>query len=98
MILARQGQTADAQQAVAPALKLHRDLHARKDNEDLTQRIELAQALLASAMAGGGKEAASLAEAAALIDGLPPRLRQLRSTQLMRKMVAEEQGGRRKPA
>ena len=44
MILARQGRQADAQQAVAPALKLHRDLHARKDNEDLTQRIELAQA------------------------------------------------------
>jgi hypothetical protein len=49
-------------------------------------------------MAGGGKEAASLAEAAALIDGLPPSLRQLRSTLLLRKLIAEEQGGRRKPA
>jgi tetratricopeptide (TPR) repeat protein len=98
MILARQGRQADAQRAAAPALRLHRELHARKDNEDLTQRIELAQALLASAMAGGGKEAASLAEAAALIDGLPPSLRQLRSTLLLRKMIAEEQGGRRKPA
>jgi tetratricopeptide (TPR) repeat protein len=98
MILARQGKQADAQRAVAPALKLHRELQARKDNQDLTQRIELAQALLASAMAGGGKEAASLAEAAALIDRLPPSLRQLRSTELLRKMIAEEQGGRRKPA
>ena len=35
MILARQGKSADAQQAAAPALKLHRELHARKDNEDL---------------------------------------------------------------
>jgi tetratricopeptide (TPR) repeat protein len=98
MILARQGKQADAQQIVAPALKLHRDLHARKGNEDLTQRIELAQALLASAMADGGKDAASLAEAGALLDELPPSLRQLRSTVLLRKMIAEEQGGRRKPA
>jgi tetratricopeptide (TPR) repeat protein len=95
MILARQGKHSDAQQVVAPALKLNRDLYARKDNEDLTQRIELAQALLASAMAGGGREAASLTEAAALIDGLPPSLRQLRSTLLLRRMIAEEQGGRR---
>jgi tetratricopeptide (TPR) repeat protein len=98
MILARQGKSADAQQAVAPALNLYRDLHVDKDNEDLTLRIELAQALLASAMADGGKEAASLAEAAALIDRLPSSMRQLRSTQLVRKMIAEEQGGRRKPA
>jgi hypothetical protein len=47
-------------------------------------------------MAGGGKEAASLAEAATLLDRLPPSLRQLRSTTLLRKMIADEQGGRRK--
>ena len=98
MILSRQNRNEEARQTVAPALKLHRDLHSRKDNEDLTQRIELAQALLASAMAAGGKDAASLAEAAALLDGLPPSMRQLRSTQLLRKMIAEEQGGRRNPA
>jgi tetratricopeptide (TPR) repeat protein len=98
MILARQGRTTEAQQAVAPALKLHRELHARKDNEDLTQPIELAQALLAAAMTGDGRDAASLTEAAALLDRLPPSLRQLRSTQLLRKMIADEQAGRRKAA
>jgi hypothetical protein len=95
MILARLERHPEAQQALAPALKFHRELQAR-GHDDLTQRIELAQALYASALAGGGKESASLTEAAALIDGLPPAMRHLKSTSLIRNDIAEEQSIRRK--
>jgi len=94
MILVRLDRRAEAQQAVAPALQFHRGLYARSQ-EDLTQRVELAQALYASALAGGPQRAAALKEAAALVDGLPPAMRQLKSTVLLRERIAEEQG---KPA
>jgi tetratricopeptide (TPR) repeat protein len=95
MILAKLGRHTEAQEAIAPALKFHRELQARH-HDDLTQRIQLAQALYAKAIAGGGSEAASLKEAAALIDGLPPMMRTLKSTSIIRGDIAEEQGGRRK--
>jgi tetratricopeptide (TPR) repeat protein len=91
MTLAREGRHGEAQQAIAPALKFHRELQGRH-HDDLTQRIQLAQALYASALAGGGKSAASLTEAATLIDGLPPMMRTLKSTALIRRDIAEEQG------
>jgi len=90
MILARLDRHPDAQQAVAPALQFHRGLTAR-GSEDLTQRIEFAQALYASALAGGAQRAAALKEAAALVDGLPPAMRQMKSTVLLRERIAEEQ-------
>ncbi len=96
MILARQGKAADARAALEPALKLYLDLRADRANEDLSLRVEFAQALLASAMAGGGRESAALAEAAAMVDRLPASIRQLRSTLLLRTMIADEQTGRRK--
>jgi len=95
MILAQLGRHAEAQEAIAPALKFHRELQARH-HDDLTQRVQLAQALYAKAIAGGGSEAASLQEAAALIDGLPPLMRGMKSVSLIRSDIAEEQNGRRK--
>jgi hypothetical protein len=95
MILAKLGRHAEAQEAIAPALKFHRELQARH-HDDLTQRVQLAQALYAKAIAGGGSEAASLQEAAALIDGLPPLMRGMKSVSLIRSDIAEEQNGRRK--
>jgi tetratricopeptide (TPR) repeat protein len=95
MILAKMGRHTEAQEAIAPALKFHRELQARH-HDDLTQRIQLAQALYAKAIAGGGSEAASLKEAAALIDGLPTMMRTLKSTSIIRGDIAEEQGARRK--
>jgi tetratricopeptide (TPR) repeat protein len=90
MILVRLDRHADAQQTVAPALQFQRGLYARSQ-EDLNQRIELAQALYASALAGGTQRAAAAKEAAALVDGLPPAMRQLKSTVLLRERIAEEQ-------
>jgi tetratricopeptide (TPR) repeat protein len=88
--IARQGRRAEAQQVIAPALKFHRDLAAR-GGDDQTQRLQLAQALYASALAGGATERVALAEAARLIDGLSPELRALKSTELIRGDIAEEQ-------
>ncbi len=90
-IAARQERLTEAQQIIEPVLKFHRALYARKDNEDVSQRIELAQALYVSALAAPGQKANQLAEAAALLDGLPSGLRQLRSTTRLRDSIAEEQ-------
>jgi tetratricopeptide (TPR) repeat protein len=90
MIAARLERYSDAQQIIEPVLKLHRGLHAR-GNDDLNQRVQLARALYASALATPGQRRAQLAEAAALLDALPPMMRQLRSTALVRGWIAEEQ-------
>ncbi len=90
-IAARLERREEAQKIIEPVLKFHRELYARKDNEDLSQRIELAQALYVSALAAPGQKASQLTEAAALLDGLPPGLRQLRSTTRLRDSIAEEQ-------
>ncbi|NDP41512.1 MAG: hypothetical protein GZ089_02140 [Aromatoleum sp.] len=90
MILARLDRRPEAQQLIAPALQFQRDLLTR-GNEDLTVRIELAQALYASALAGGAQSSASLTEAAALIDGLPLAMRGLKSSARLRGWIAEEQ-------
>ncbi len=90
MILARLERPAEAQQAVAPALALHRELHAR-GHDDLSQRVQFARALYASALAGGAPRRAALKEAAALLDGLPPAMQRLRSAADLRRSIAEEQ-------
>jgi tetratricopeptide (TPR) repeat protein len=90
MIAARLGNAAEAHRIVEPALKLHRGLYAR-GGEELMQRVQLARALYASALAGGAQKSASLKEAATLLDGLPPAMRQLVSTALLRGWIAEEQ-------
>jgi hypothetical protein len=92
MIAARRGQNAQAQRLLAPVLELHRKLIARADNEDLTQRVELAQALYASALAGSPQKGAELKEAAALIDALPPAMRALISVSRIRASIADAQG------
>ncbi len=90
MIAARLERYSEAQQIVEPVLKFHRGLLAR-GNDDLNQRVQLARALYASALATPGQKRAQLAEAAALLDALPPMMRQLRSTALVRGWIAEEQ-------
>ena len=57
-------------------LELHRGLFARADNEDLTQHVEFAQALYASALAGSPQKAAELKQAGgAHRRSLPPAMR-----------------------
>jgi hypothetical protein len=92
LIAARLGRDAEARRLIAPVLEFHRGLEARKDNEDLMQRVELAQTLYASALAGSARKAADLKEAAALIDGLPPAMRGLISVHRVRALIAEAQG------
>ncbi len=92
MIAARLGRDTEAQRLLEPVLELHHGLYARKDNEDLTQHVEFAQALYASALAGSARKAAELKQAAALIDGLPPAMRGLLSVRRVRAWIAEAQG------
>jgi tetratricopeptide (TPR) repeat protein len=94
MIAARLGRPTEAQQIIDPMLKFHRGLYTR-DNEDVGQHLQLAKALYASALVSPGK-AAQLAEAAAIIDGVPPEMRHLKSTSLVRNYIAEEQKVRSK--
>jgi hypothetical protein len=91
MIAARLERYAEAQQIIEPVLKLHRGLYARKDNEDVLQHVELAQALYASALAAPGQKSAQLTEAAKIMDGLPPLMRQQISNTVLRNWIAEEQ-------
>ena len=92
MIAARLGHTEEAAQLVGPVLELHRGLYARTDNEDLTQRVEFAQALYASALAGSRDRRAELKQAAALIDALPGAMRVI-SVARLRASIAEAQQG-----
>jgi hypothetical protein len=95
MIAARLERYAEAQQIIEPVLKFHRALYARKDNEDLFQHAELAQALYVSALAAPGQKTAQLTEAATILDGLPPMMRRQISIALWRDRIAEEQKNRR---
>jgi hypothetical protein len=91
MIAARLGHEAEARRMVEPVLELHRKLYARDDNEDLTEHVEFAQALYASALAGSPQRVAELAQAAALLDALPPAMRKLISISRLRAWVADAQ-------
>jgi tetratricopeptide (TPR) repeat protein len=91
MIAARLERYAEARRLIDPVLEMHRGLFARTDNEDLTQRIEFAQALYASALAGSAARRAELKQAAALIDALPAALRGLISVSRLRAWISEAQ-------
>ncbi|MEO8564933.1 MAG: hypothetical protein ABI541_01005, partial [Betaproteobacteria bacterium] len=94
LIAARLQRYAEAQQIMEPVLKLHRGLYERKDNDDLSQRVEFARALYVSALAAPGKKTAQLTQAAAIIDGLPPPMRRQLSIAFLRGQIAEEQKAR----
>ncbi len=78
MIAARQDRLSEAQQLIEPVLKFHRELLAR-NSDDRSQHLQLAHGALRrrARVAESGRSAAQLAEAAALIDGLPPAMRRL---------------------
>jgi tetratricopeptide (TPR) repeat protein len=96
MIAARLERFAEAQRIIEPVLKFHRGLYARgKDNDDLFQHVEYAQALYVSALAAPGQKTAQLTEAAAVLDGLPPMMRRQISITVWRDRIAEEQKTRR---
>jgi hypothetical protein len=70
---------------------MHRDLFARKDNEDLIQHLQFADALYTSAIAGSPDRKAELRQAAAVLDALPAGMRDLISTRRLRAWIAEAQ-------
>ena len=94
LIVARLQRYAEAQQIIEPVLKLHRGLYERKDNDDLSQRVEFARALYVSAVAAPGQRTAQLTQASTLIDGLPPQMRRQLSIAFLRGQIAEEQKAR----
>jgi len=96
MIAARQERYTEAQESIEPVLKFHRELFERKDNEDLSQRVQYASALYVSALAAPGQRTSQLAQAAMIIDALPPEMRRLISVTVWRERIAEEQKKQRK--
>ena len=95
MIAARLEKYPEAQKLIEPVLKFNRELYARKDNDDLTQHAEFAQALYVSALAAPEQKTSQLAQAATIIDSLPPEMRSLKSVAIWRDRIAEEQKKRR---
>jgi tetratricopeptide (TPR) repeat protein len=85
------GRYDEAQAIIEPVLKFHRELYARPGNDDLTQHIELALALYVSSLAAPHRKPAQLAEAVAIMDSLPPAMRQLISMKVWRDRIAQEQ-------
>ena len=94
LIAARLQRYTEAQQIIDPVLKRHRALYDRKDNDDVTQRVQFAQALYVSAVAAPGSKSAQLTQAAAIIEGLPPQMRRQLSVVYLRGQIAEEQKAR----
>ena len=92
--LARLGRVEEARKLAAPALAYEREISPR-NRDDENQRLELAIALYAAAVAGLGDSDAQLAEANALIEKLPPDMRRLKSTAFWQQHVAEERARRR---
>jgi hypothetical protein len=92
MIAVRLGRRDEARALIDPVLAMQRDLASRPDNDDRIQRVEYAQALYASALAGSPRRAEELRQAAALLDALPVQMRNLISVRRWREWIAEAQG------
>ena len=90
-IAARLGRSAEARELLEPVLKLHRGMSARKDNDSMNQRIEFAYALYVSALATPEQRSSQLAQAAALVDSVPPDMRSMISIARLRAEIAELQ-------
>ena len=59
------------------------------------QHAQFARALYVSALAAPGQRTSELAQAAAVLDGLPPAMRRLVSNARLRESIGEEQKTRR---
>jgi hypothetical protein len=92
MAIAREGRPAEAASVIAPVVKLHRALAAR-NHDDAWQRVELAAALFAEALAEKPRRTALLNEASALVARVPLEMRDLRSIHVWRDRIRAEQRG-----
>lgn len=87
--IARQGRLGEAGEVLRPALKFHRELHARQ-REDRQQHSEFAHALYVSALIEVDQRSARLAEASAILDSLPPEMNRSKSGLVLRGWIADE--------
>ncbi len=94
LVKVRLNQPAEARALIEPALKFQRELAAR-NVDDPSQRLDHAAALCVAAVAGVGDPAAQLAEAAALMDKLPPEMQRLSYVEIWRNRIADARSGRR---
>jgi hypothetical protein len=93
LALAKVGRVEEAQAQAAAALKAHRELAALK-RDDPSQAFEVATALYAAAVVGKTNQAAMLAEAATLMDKLPPEMQHMASVRMWRERIAAERAAR----
>jgi len=91
MAQAREGKLTAAAATLAPVLKMQRDLRAR-NKSDAWLPLELARALYAQSLIEPARAPALLKEAAQLLEGLTPAVRQLPEPQLWRARIARGPG------
>jgi tetratricopeptide (TPR) repeat protein len=89
MAIARQGRNAESQNVIAPVVAMHRELAVR-NHDDAWQRVELAAALFAEALADKPRRAQLLKEASALMARVPAEMSALHSVRLWRERIDEE--------
>lgn len=89
--LVGQGKPGEAREVIEPVVKLHRDL-ARRNQSDETQKVEMAAALYAEALADPPRRSALLRESRALLDSVPAQIKALASTRLWSERVRAASG------
>jgi tetratricopeptide (TPR) repeat protein len=94
LTFARAGRLPEARELITTVLQFEREISPRGLKLP-GQRYELAVALYVASVAGIGDAQAQLAEAAALMDKLPPAMRALTDVALWRTRIAEQAGHRR---
>jgi hypothetical protein len=92
--LVHDGRIDEARALAEPALALQRELHARQ-TDDQWHKFSLTLALLAAAQSTPAKTGALLAEAQAAFDSLPAEARGLRTSQMVRGLIADARGAAR---
>ena len=91
LALVGQGKIAEARRVIETVVKLHRDL-ASRNRGDQIQKVEMATALYAQALADPARRAALLRESRALLDGLPASMKTLESVRTWSDRVSRAMG------
>jgi hypothetical protein len=84
--LVAQGRSEEAREAIAPSVAFMRDLQKR-NRQDLMLKVDIARTLRAQALADPDQRAALLREAAAMLDALPPQIRELVDVRRLRDQI-----------
>jgi hypothetical protein len=89
--IARQGRVAESMEILRPLLEFFREQHSQP-HENLMLDFWYAHALYAAALAEPAERAARLAEATAILDGLPPAMSHWKTGELLRAWIAQARG------